>query len=232
LIRWVSSHLCGDSKRLERRQRTLEPLLREAAAGRIADFAAHGILPMPREVRLHGPLRLCLDGRWIDCSAQETATLSLADIEHATTIECGAGRCLRVENKTAFLDLARKRSGTLLVWTSFPNAATLTLLARLPPVLGCWHFGDTDPQGFHILHGLRRRTGLAFRSLHMHWRDAPGPLLTDSERALLQTLIADSRMHAEGATLEAMLAAGHKGAFEQEDLQPAPLDAWPFYPLR
>ena len=189
---------------------------------------------MPREVRLHGPLRLLIDGRWLDCAVQETAMLSLADLERVTAIECAATRCLTVENKTVFLDLARKRSGELLVWTSFPGAATLTLLALLPRTLEFWHFGDTDPQGFHILHDLRRRSALPFRSLHMRWRDlGAGISLTVTERALLRDLIESETMLDERADLAVMLSAGHKGAkcaFEQEHLQPPPLARWPFYP--
>ena len=231
LIRWVSSHLCGDSKRLERRQRTLEFLLHESTAGRVPDFAAHGIEPMPREVRLHGPLRLLIDGCWLDCSVQETAMLSLADLARVASVECPAARCLTVENKTAFLDLARKRSGELLVWTSFPTAPTLALLALLPRTLEFWHFGDTDPQGFHILHDLRRRSGLPFRTLHMRWHPAAdGTPLTETETKLLHDLIADDSMREERDAMAAMLSAGNKGAFEQEHLQPPPLAHWPFYP--
>ncbi len=231
LIRWVSSHLSGDSKRLERQQRTLEFLLREATAERVPDFAAHGIEPMPREVRLHGPLRLLIDGCWLDCAVQESALLSLADLARVAAVECNAARCLTVENKTVFLDLARKRSGELLVWTSFPTEPTLALLARLPRTLEFWHFGDTDPQGFHILHDLRRRSGLHFKSLHMRWHPAAnGTPLTETETKLLRELIAKESLRDERDDLTAMLRAGNKGAFEQEHLQPPPLGQWPFYP--
>jgi hypothetical protein len=232
LIRWVSSHLCGNSKTLERAQRWREMLLAEGSGGLIPDFQAHGILSMPREARVSGPLRLRIRGREFDCAAQEIATLSLSDLQHAELIDCAAARCLTVENKTVFQDLAAKRSGELLIWTSFPNAATLALLAPLPRTLEFWHFGDTDPSGFHILLDLCRQTGLPFRPFRMEVTpDANGRPLTASECELLaRTLLPSPHLAESRDHLKTLLATRRLGCFEQESHQPAPLIVWPFYP--
>lgn len=229
-IGWVSSHLCADSKFLARRQKSLELLLRESSGGAIADFASHGILPMPRDVKVAGRLRLRLSGREFDCEAQEICTLSLSDLERAELVSCGAPRCLTVENKTVFHDLAGKRSGELILWTSFPNAATLALLALLPPGLEFWHFGDTDPSGFHILDDLCRRSGRVFRPFRMKVRPrAQARLLTAVQQSLLRRLALSPRMTESHTEIATLLADGTVGAYEQEEHQPAPLDHWPFY---
>lgn len=231
LIRWVSSHLCGDSKRLERRAGSLEQLLRESSGGRIASLESHGILPMPREARVAGPLRLRIGGEWLDCGALEVATLSLADLQGAEAVECAATRCLTVENKTVFLDLAAKRSGEMLIWTSFPNAATIELLQLLPRTMEFWHFGDTDPSGFDILRDLSERTQLIFRPFRMQVRTAPASrLFSPGERGLLGKLLASPHLDESRGEIERLLEAGVVGAFEQEEHQPAPLAHWPFYP--
>ncbi|HEV7404969.1 MAG TPA: Wadjet anti-phage system protein JetD domain-containing protein [Chthoniobacteraceae bacterium] len=230
LVRWVSSFLCADSKRLERRRGTLEALVREASGGRIADFASHGILPMPREAEVAGPLQLRIAGRLFDCEAQEVATLSLADLERAALVHCAAARCLTVENKTVFHDLTRKGSGDLIIRTSFPNAATLALIALLPATIEFWHFGDTDPSGFHILEDLRRRSGRPFRPFRMEVRPrAATRLLTAAERQLLTRLAHSLELVESRQEIAALLEAGTVGAFEQEEHQPAPLGEWPFY---
>lgn len=230
LIRWVSSHLCGHSKTLETAQRSRELLLREASGGRIASFESHDILSMPREARIAGPLRLRIAGRAFDCAAQEVATLSLSDLQRAELVACDARRCLTVENKTVFLDLARKRSGDIIIWTSFPNAATLALLARLPDTLEFHHFGDTDPAGFHILHDLCARSARPFRPFRMKLRAAAKAReITASERDLLRNLLDSPHLAESRAELHALAGAKNVGAFEQEDHQPAPLPHWPFF---
>jgi hypothetical protein len=232
LVRWASSILCGHSKFLERRQRTLESLLAETTAGRAPSYESLGILPVPPGVTFHGPLRLRIGSEWRDFRGLHgPATLSGADVERITGCECEARRCLTVENATPFRSLAALHSGELLIHTSYPNEATLALLAELkalsaPPEF--WHFGDTDPSGFHILADLRERSRIDVRSFQMRYRPlGTAPLLTAREHGLLTELVA--RMPVERAALEAMLAANNKGDFEQESLKPPNRTCWPFY---
>ena len=72
-----------------------------------------------------------------------------------------------VENETSFHELAKLRSGVLLIQTSFPGSATLPLLECLPPTLEFHHFGDSDAAGFEIFHNLRKRSERGFQALHM-----------------------------------------------------------------
>lgn len=232
LVRWASSVICRDSKLLERRQKSLEFLLAEATGNAVPTYESLGILPVPSGITFHGPLRLKIGAAWEDFgNRQGPVDLSSVDVERITAWECPARRCLTVENKTPFRSLVMLNSGELLIQTSYPNEATLTLLRHLkvlPTPLEFWHFGDTDPSGYHILADLRERSGIPFRPFHMHYRPSPmGLPLSNRERALVEDLIA--RMSTERAELEAMLASGTKGDFEQESLRPPTLSSWPFY---
>jgi hypothetical protein len=231
LIRWASSMLCGNSKYLEEHP-GLQALLAEATGGRAPTYESLGILPVPPGVTFHGPLRLRIGEQWRDFrDLRGQTTLSGADVDRITDCECGAGRCLTVENGTPFRSLAALASGELLIHTSYANEATLGLLKRLKalePPLAFWHFGDTDPSGFHILADLRERSGIAIRSFRMNYRASDrAAKLRERERALIIGLI--EKMPGERAALETMLAAGKKGDFEQESLRPPTRAVWPFY---
>ena len=80
------------------------------------------------------------------------------------------------------------------------------------------------------LRDLRERAGLPFRSFRMNFRpDNASSVLSRAEARLLRSLLASPLMQAERAELEAMLAAGNKGKFEQESLGRPDLSQWPFY---
>ena len=181
LIRFASCVLCGNSKRLEelagaekagelrgKLRGKLGHLLEDITGGKIKTLDDLGILPNPRFVLLSGPLRLRLDGEWLDLGRLRGAVrLAQEDIERAEEITTAAHRCLTVENETSFHELAKLRSGELLVQTSYPGSGTLALLRRLPAILEFWHFGDSDDAGFDILRDLRDKSGREFQPLHM-----------------------------------------------------------------
>lgn len=181
LVRFASCVLCGDSKRLEgwaasekegenagQLRGKLGRLLSDITDGAVQSLEEVGILPNPRFVLLHGPLRLRLGGQWLDLGLLDgPVRLALADVRRATEWECRARRCLTVENETTFHELAKLRSGELLVQTSFPGSATVALIRALPETLEWWHFGDSDPAGFEILRVLREKTSRPFQPLHM-----------------------------------------------------------------
>lgn len=235
LIRYPSYELTGNSKRLERWQLSLESLLSETSGGGIASFEAHGLLPMPCVATFHGPVRFVCHGQVsLDAAlSTDSSTRSADDIRRATRIETTAARCLIIENKTPFLALSKLQSGILLVWSSFPNSATVALLKRLHeahPALEFFHHGDTDAAGYDILRDLRQQTGIDIRSHHMRYTpDAASVLLTEDERARLERLLKDTRMSAEHADIAALLASGRKGNFEQERHSEPPLAQWPFF---
>lgn len=181
LVRFASCVLCGNSKRLEelsgmdkegelrgKLRGKLGRLLEDITGGKIRTLDDLGIVPNPRFVLLAGPLRLRVDGQWLDLGRLRGAfRLALEDIERAEEITTTAQRCLTVENETSFHELAKLQSGELLIQTSYPGSGTLKLLQRLPTNIEFWHFGDSDEAGFDILRVLRENSERNFQSLHM-----------------------------------------------------------------
>lgn len=173
LVRFASCVLCGESKRLENLSQidregefsgklrgTLGRLLAEITAGAIQTLDDVGIIPNPRFVLIHGPLKLQVDNQYLDLSIlQGPFRLSQIDIEQATQITTSAIRCLTIENEASFHEIAKLQSGELLIQTSYPGSGTLALIERLPTTLEFWHFGDSDEAGFDILRVLQERSG-------------------------------------------------------------------------
>jgi len=224
LIRYASAVICRDSKALENSRGNLLTALRSITGREDVALEDFGISDKPRSVLVHGPLVLELHGGRVDFGMLAgPVAISAIDLEGARLVECGAPRCVTVENESVFLELAKRRTGVLLVQTSFVGAATRLLLERLPGDLPCDHFGDSDPAGFDVLRDLREKTGRGFRPVMMRFRerdDAPG--LTEDERKVIARLLETPVLADVRGELEAMLAAGTKGAFEQEEV---PLDA-------
>jgi hypothetical protein len=181
LIRFASCVLCGSSKQLEelamlerdgefsgQLRGKLGRLLEDITGGEIRTLDDIGIISNPRSVLVHGPLKLCLDGAWLDFGILHGSfRLSQTDIERAEKIESSSLRCTTIENETTFHELAKLQSGELLICTSYPGSGTVALLRRLPPKIDCRHFGDSDEAGFEILRVLRDKSGRDFRPLHM-----------------------------------------------------------------
>jgi hypothetical protein len=217
-VRVASCRLCGESKRLERQRATLEKLLDSASGGRIRTFADLDILDMPRHVLVAGQLRLRFEDHLSDLSQlRDGAAISEADVERAS-IECAAPRCITVENKTSFHQYALQTPGDLHLHTSYPNAATLALLRKLPRTMEFIHYGDSDPAGFDILRELREATGIPITSAGMQFYPSNfSKPLTTEELRLLAELRTNPLLEPEWAAIDAMLHSGHKGAFEQEN---------------
>lgn len=181
LVRFASCVLCGDSKTLEflatkdrdgefrdELRGKLGRLLEEITGGQVRSLDDLGILPNPRFALVHGPLKLQLDGEWLDLERlRGSFRLAEIDIAHAQSIQTSARRCLTIENETSFHELAKLQSGVLLIQTSYPGSGTLKLLSRLPGEMEFWHFGDSDEAAFDILRSLREKSGRDFRPLHM-----------------------------------------------------------------
>lgn len=181
LVRFASCVLCGDSKTLEslaardrdgefrdKLRGKLGRLVEEITGGQIRSLDELGIVPNPRFGLIHGPMKLQLEGEWLDFGRLKGAfRLAEEDIRRAESVVTSARRCLTVENETSFHELAKLHSGELLVQTSFPGSGTLSLLSRLPDTMEFWHFGDSDEAGFEILRVLREKSGRDFRRLHM-----------------------------------------------------------------
>lgn len=228
LIRFASCVICGSSKRVETLRPRLEQALTQLSAGSVNSLEDLGLLEKPRQVLLHGPLRLDdLDF----ASLRAPYSLSETDLRAARDLHSAAQRVLTIENETTFLELAKLNCDSLLIQTSYPNRAVLVLLQRLPAALPVFHFGDTDPAGFDILRDLRQRSARPIQPLHMAYRPRPeSPALSAEEKNHLTRLLADPVMTDCREPLEAMREAGTKGDFEQESLGPPQLEGWPFYP--
>ena len=181
LVRFTSCVLCGDSKTLEsmatmdrdgefrgKLRGKLGRLLEEITSGQIRSLDDIGILPNPRFALIHGPLKLQLDGEWLDLGRLSGAfRLAESDIERAESLVTTALRCVTIENETSFHELAKLESNELLIQTSYPGSGTLKLLQRLPGEMEFWHFGDSDEAGFDIVRVLREKSGRNFQPLHM-----------------------------------------------------------------
>ncbi|MEZ0386187.1 MAG: Wadjet anti-phage system protein JetD domain-containing protein [Verrucomicrobium sp.] len=230
LIRFASCVITGDSKRLEALQPKLEEALKQISEGSVTGIADLGLLETPRFVLVHGPLVVETTKGPLDLGMLDgPIRLSSIDLLQAVSVTTTAERCLSVENETTFHELAKLRSGSLLVQTSHLGRGVRSLYERLPSDLPCWHFGDTDPAGFDILRDLRVRLNRTIQPLHMNFRESEdSPRLSEVEKGHLKRLLADPVMQDLKPALEAMLASGYKGQFEQESLG-WPLPAWPFY---
>lgn len=223
LVRYASTVIFRDSKVLENLRPRLLVALREITGREEVSLEDFGISDKPRSVLIHGPLMLELDGGPVDFGfLSGPVSVSAIDLAAAKSVECGARLCVTVENESVFLELAKRQTGLLLVQTSFPGAATRLLFERLPSILECRHFGDSDPAGFEILRDLREKTGRSFRSVCMDFREVSEALcLTEAERRSIGRLLMMPLMSDVHDSLRCMLEDGTKGNFEQESV---PLD--------
>jgi hypothetical protein len=195
---------------------------------------ALGILGSQSRVLLQG--RLCLhfaDGTTqVFEHLQGEYTLSIADLARAERASTSALRILSIENaRTTFRQAAAINTGdTLIVATSYPNAATRRLLELLPPELPHYHFGDTDVSGYAILRALREIGLRPVLPFLMAWRDKDNsPPLTEHDRRLLPALLASPLMDDCSESLQAMTRAGRKGHFEQETNGAPTRKEWPWW---
>lgn len=228
LVRYASAVICHDSKALENLRPRLLTALREITGREDVSLEDFGISDKPRSALIHGPLALELPGGRIDFGVLSgPVSVSATDLAAAYSVDCQAKLCLTVENESVFLELAKRKTGALLVQTSFPGSATRLLLDRLPSGLPCCHFGDSDPAGFDILRDLREKSGRAFRPVCMDFRPAPRPApLTAEDRKTLDRILAMPRMEDVHPELRKMSEADSKGTFEQESVPLAAVIRW------
>lgn len=220
LIRFASSLICGDSKRLEALESRLLLALRAIQGDDGITLEDRGILKKPRTLAFHGPLVLRFGNELVDFAPMPgPSSISELNLIHADEVVTDAPLCLTVENEEVFLELAKRNHGCLLVHTSFPGSAVRRLFGRLRPDLECRHFGDSDPAGFDILRDLREKTGRSFRPVCMEFRPDPAaPRLTADEGKTIWRLLAMPLMADVHPELRAMREADRKGAFEQESV--------------
>ena len=233
-VRQASVELGFDSKWLEGKRARLEKLL-ALMMSKPSGLDQWGVMPQDYLLEMSGPLCLHFaDGSQVDVDPlQAVVAISSTDIRRAVRISSMALRVLTVENrKTTFRQLAsanRDRS-TLLIASSYPTRALCDLITKLSPAIPWYHFGDTDPAGWHILSTMRRKSGSAVKPFLMKWRarDRITPL-SARDQILLEKMINDPTMEDVHKDLQTMKLSGVKGEYEQESWGPPNLLGWPFF---
>jgi len=235
LVRDASWEVISDSKYLESREASFESAL-SLLFEEDTIFEALGILGTQSKAHFQGHLELHFGNGGVQTIAAQLGNITLPletlrQAKHATT---EASRILTIENaKTTFRQaVAVNANGdTLVIATSYPNAATKRLLEILPADLPHYHFGDTDASGYAILRSLREIRRRPVEPILMQWRDDENSKpLSEHDRRILPALLASPLMADCAASLRAMGKSGRKGRFEQESYG-APLHRhWPFWP--
>ena len=231
LIRAASVDIGLESKQLERHQRTYESGLTRLFGTEVS-LKSLGLVAGDSHVELHGPICLHFsDGSMHDFDGLTNVLISAADLARCSSISPSAKRLLSIENrKTTFRQyaVANHERGTLIAATSFPTPAFCELLEKLPSALPHYHFGDTDPAGWHILLKLREATPRPVEAYQMKWRPAhvPSPL-TPYDRKLLEKLLSAPLLLDVRDEIRVIAERGDRGDFEQETLgPPAGMERW------
>jgi hypothetical protein len=233
-VRNASEELGWGSKALEEHRAAMEAGL-AVLFGELSPLESLGLVCTRSHARVQGPLTLHFEDGTVHTisNLQGETTITHADLQRATHASTTAGRLLSIENsKSTFADAcAVNRSGdTLLMATSYPNAATLRLLMLLPAELLHFHFGDTDVSGYAILRALREESSRSVQAFLMTWDDDHSSrALSEHDLRLLPALLECDVLADCQVDLERMKAAGRKGRFEQERYGMPMLSGWPFW---
>ena len=234
LIRDASAAMGLPSKFLEKKQPALESGL-GVLFGEDTSLESLGLAGSQSQVTIHGRLSL----HFADGSIQHFEhlrapfSISLSDLQRSVRVSTDAGQILSIENaKTTFRQAvaANVQGGTLLIATSFPNAATRRLLEVLPATLPHHHFGDTDVSGYAILCSLRELGIRRVEPFQMNWSDKEdSEPLSEHDLRILPTLKSSPLMEDCLPFLAAMEHLSRKGNYEQESLGMPQLTGWPFW---
>jgi Uncharacterized protein conserved in bacteria C-term(DUF2220) len=234
LIRDASVALGLSSKFLEKKQPALESGM-GVLFGEETTLESLGLVGSQSQVTIHGRLSL----HFADGSIQHFEhlrapfSISLSDLQRSVRISTDAGQILSIENaKTTFRQAvaANFQGGTLLVATSYPNAATRLFLEVLPAELPHHHFGDTDVSGYAILCSLRELSVRRVEAFQMNWSDkAESEPLSEHDRRILPHLMKSPLMEDCLPFLAAMERLNRKGDYEQESRGMPHLTRWPFW---
>lgn len=229
LIRAASVEIGLDSKELERHQRTFESGLARLFGTEIS-LKSLGLVAGDSHVELHGPVCLHFpDGSVHDFDGLTTVLISAADLARCSSVSTTAERLLSIETRKTTFRLyagANKDRRTLIATTSFPTPAFREFLTKLPAELPHFHFGDTDPAGWHILLKLREATSRHVGVYQMKWRSAAAPQpLTPYDLGLLEKLLSTPLLTDVRGEIEKIADHQDRGNFEQETWD-APVEGW------
>jgi len=210
------------TKWLEHHRRTCESGLTRLLGGETT-LRSLGLVDGDASVELSGPICLHFpDGSSHDFDGLTHPILSAADLARCSSISTTANRLLSIENrKTTFRQYAAANQDrrTLIAATSFPTPAFRELLEKLPLSLPHYHFGDTDPAGWHILLKLREATPRPVAAFQMKWRPASTPSpLTPHDLKLIGRLLSEPLLSDVREQIRIMAQREDRGDFEQETL--------------
>lgn len=205
-IRHFSMQLFHDSKKIEQLISKLEALLYQYGGfqEKGAVLEECGIVHTPTYVMMKGNGVLTLGGCRPGNAAEQKIDLSLLSgdialstesIKNLTGVVVLGKRVVTVENLTSFHDYTAGEDFVIYLG-GFHNKVKrdfLIYLYQQNPEKEYRHFGDIDAGGFYILEHLKRKTGIAFRSLHMNVAilqqyEADQKSLTENDRRRLQQL--------------------------------------------
>lgn len=205
-IRHFSMQLFHDSKKIEQLASKLEALLYQYGGfqEKGAVMEECGIVHTPTYVMMKGNGVLTLGGCRPGNKADQKIDLSLLSgdialstesVKSLTGVEVLGKRVVTVENLTSFHDYIAGEDFVIYLG-GFHNKVKrdfLIYLYQQNPEKEYRHFGDIDAGGFYILEHLKRKTGIAFRSLHMNVAalrqyEADQKSLTENDRKRLQQL--------------------------------------------
>lgn len=197
-VRNLSMQLFHDSKRMEQLAPRLEALLYQYGEfqEKGAVLEECGIVHTPTYVMIKGNGELTLGGQKLALSLLKgDIALSTETVRSLTDVTVLGKRVVTVENLTSFHDYPAGQD-LVIYLGGFHNKVKrdfLICLYRQNPDKEYRHFGDIDAGGFYILEHLKRKTGIAFRSLHMDVAtlqryEADLRFLTGNDRKRLQQL--------------------------------------------
>lgn len=196
-IRNFSIRLFHDSKRAEQLANKLEALLYQYGEfqERASVLEECGIVHTPTYVMMKGNGILSLGNQKLDLSLlRGDLALSTESIGSLQDIVVEGKRVVTVENLTSFHDYPAGEDFVIYLG-GFHNKVKREFLCYLyerNPQKEYRHFGDIDAGGFYILEHLKRKTGIAFRSLCMdretlqQYREDIKPLTGSDRRRLMQ----------------------------------------------
>ncbi len=232
-IRMASVAIGLESKWLECHRRKIEKSL-SVFFDKPTTIVDLGILAHDYLIEISGPLTLHFDdGKIIDfCKLQSHYAVAASDIARCVRATTPAQRLLSIENsKTTFRQFsAANDHNTLLVASSYPTIAFRNLLEKLPAQLPIYHFGDTDPSGWHIFAKIRELCRADARVFAMKYRAAHNQQsLSAFDKSLLPKLLVSPYLSDVYEEIRPMIECQSKGNFEQETIGAPTVSGWPFF---
>lgn len=195
-VRDFSIAVFRDSKRVSQLESKISSLLYAYGDFEEKDSVMEecGIVKTPTYVMVKGNVVINLHGQVLNLSRIDgdiaMSTVSLKELE---SIKVLGNRVVTIENLTSFHDY-HNRGDCVIYLGGFHNRTKrkfIQFLYSQNQQAQYYHFGDIDAGGFYILEHLKRKTGIAFRSLYMdketllsHIKDTKK--LTKNDRLRLQ----------------------------------------------